>query len=93
MVHDRTADITYCANVAFSAHVVRQTVTDCGIFSAPISCALLLLKMLYGHFSRYKTVFSPNIIPPTHAEQDQIEAKWQEKSLFSDMRVEEQVEA
>ena len=35
---------------------------------------------------------SPNIITPKHAEQDQIDAKWLEKSLLSDVRVEEQVE-
>ena len=38
-------------------------------------------------------MFSANIIPPKHAEQDQIDAKWLDKSLFSDVRVEEQVEA
>ena len=36
---------------------------------------------------------TPNIIPPKHAQQDQIHAKWLEKSLFSDVKVEEQVEA
>ena len=38
-------------------------------------------------------MFSPNIIPPKRAEQDQVDAKWLEKSLFSDVRVEEQVQA
>ena len=41
-------------------------------------------------FSRCKTAFSLNIIP---SQQYQIDAKWLEKSLFSDMRVEEQVDA
>ena len=35
-------------------------------------------------------MFSPNIIPPKHAEQDHIGVKWLEKSLFSDVIVEEQ---
>ena len=38
-------------------------------------------------------MFSPNIISPKYAEQDQIDVKWLEKSLYSDMRVEEQEEA
>ena len=38
-----TADVTYCADVTFfSACDVRRAVTDCRIFSAPISCVLLL---------------------------------------------------
>ena len=32
-------------------------------------------------------------MPPKHAEQEKIDAKWLEKSLFSDVRVEGQVEA
>ena len=28
-----------------------------------------------------KTVFLPNIIPPKHTEQDQIDAKWLEKKF------------
>ena len=41
---DGTADVTNCADVTFffSARDVRRTITDCGIFSAPISCVLLL---------------------------------------------------
>ena len=49
--------------------------------------------MLFGLIFRCKTVFSPNITPPKHAEQDQIVAKWLEKKLFSGVIVEEQVEA
>ena len=44
-------------------------------------------KCYLGSISRCKTVFSPSIIPPQHAEQDQIDAKWLEKRLFSDVRV------
>ena len=33
-------------------------------------------------------MFLPNIMPPKH-KQDQIDANWQEKSLFSDVRVKE----
>ena len=40
---DRTADVTYCADVTlFSARDVRRPVTDGGIFSPPIFCVLLL---------------------------------------------------
>ena len=33
-------------------------------------------------FSRYKTAFLPNIMPPKYAEQAQIDAKWLGKKLF-----------
>ena len=32
-----------------------------------------------GLFSRYKTAFSPNTIPPQHVEQVQTDTKWLEK--------------
>ena len=35
---DRTADITYCADVTLFLHVT----SDCGILSAPISCVSVL---------------------------------------------------
>ena len=40
---DRTADVTYCDDVTvFFSRDVKLTITDCGIFSAPISCVSLL---------------------------------------------------
>ena len=42
MFRDRTADLSLIAlKNAFSAPDVRRTITDCGIFSAPISCVSL----------------------------------------------------
>ena len=55
--------------------------------------AFYCFKCYLGSFARCKTAFSPNSIPPKHAEQDQINAKWLQKRLFADERVEEQVEA
>ena len=38
-LRDRTADVTYCADVTlFSARDVRRTITECVIFSAQIPC-------------------------------------------------------
>ena len=43
MFRDRNDDVTHCADITpFSDRDVRRTVTDCGIFSAPISCVFLL---------------------------------------------------
>ena len=69
MFRDRTADVTYCANVT------------------------LFLYATSGGLSLTVAFFPSNIIPPKHAEQDQIDVKWLEKNMFSDARVEEQVEA
>ena len=55
--------------------------------------AFYCLNCYLDSFSECKTVFSPNIVPPKHAKQDQIDAKWLEKNLFSEVRVVEQVEA
>ena len=46
-----------------------------------------------GSFSMCKTAFSPSIIPPKQAEQDQIDEKWLEKSFVLWREIEEQVEA
>ena len=46
--------------------------------------ALNAVRALFQNL-RCKTAFSPNIIHPKHADQDQIDAKWLEKSLFSDV--------
>ena len=52
-----------CWHNAFSAHDIRWAVADCGIFSAPVP-AFCCFKCYLGSFSRCKTEFSPNIIPP-----------------------------
>ena len=68
--HGRTADVTYCADVTFFfARDVSQTNTDCSIFLDRF-VAFYCFKCYLGSFSRYKTVFLPNTIPPKRAEQD-----------------------
>ena len=70
---DRSADITYCANVMLFLHAASSglsvTVT---FFTGPISC----LNAIFGSFSRRKTACSPNIIPP---KQDLIDAEMDRK--------------
>ena len=83
---ERTADVTLFLHA-----------TPCGplltaAFSLRGFLAFHCFKCYFTSFSRYKTLFLPNIMLPKHAEQDQIDAKWLGKK-FSDVRVEEQVEA
>ena len=54
--------------------------TDCDIFSAPLF-AFYCFKCYLASFSRYKTVFLSNIMPPTHTDQDQIDTRWLGKRL------------
>ena len=56
-----------CWRSAFSARDVRQTTTDCGNFLA-FYCFVYYLYTIWAHFLGAK-LFSPNIIPPKHAEQ------------------------
>ena len=49
--------------------------------------------MLFGLIFWLQNYVFTQCYTPKHAEQDQSDAKWLEKSLFSDVRVEEQVEA
>ena len=89
---DQTADVTYCADVTlFSARDIRQAITDCGIFFCADFLNFTALNAIWAHFVGAK-LFLTNIIPPKHTEQDQIDVKWLEKSLFSEVRVEEEVE-
>ena len=59
---DRTADVTYCADVTLFLHV-RRNVTDCGIFSAPISCVFIALNAIWSHFRGAKLRFYPIVYP------------------------------
>ena len=92
-VCDQTADVTDCADVTLFLHATSDGLSLSAAFFLRRFLAFYYFKCYFGSFSRCNTKFSPNIIPPKHAEQDQIDAKWLEKSLFSDVRVEEQVEA
>ena len=50
---------------------------------------MIALNAIWAHFLG---AFSPNIIPPKYAEQDQIDAKWlkkKKKKKSSNVRVEE----
>ena len=70
-----------------------RAVTDCGIFLGRI-LAFYCFKCYLGSFSRCKTAFSPTIILPKHAETTKCGREMAgKKCLFSDVRVEEQVEA
>ena len=89
--HDRTADVTYCADITFFLHATSGGLSlTVAFFFLRRFLAFCRFKCYLGSFSsRWNTAFSPNIIPPKYAEQYQIAAKWLEKSLFSDVRVEE----
>ena len=73
---DRTADVTYCADVTLFLHATSSGCHRFRHFYAPISC-VVLLYMLFGLILGGKLHFHP-IIHPRHAEQDQIDSKWLE---------------
>ena len=75
-VRDRTADDIYCADVTFFLHETSDRLSLTAAFSLRRFLAFHCFKCYFASFSRYKTVFLPNIMPPKHAEQDQIDAKW-----------------
>ena len=66
---DQTAEVTYCADITL---FLSQTAA----FSLRQFLVFRCFKCYLATFSRYKTVFLPNIMPPKHAKQDQIDAKW-----------------
>ena len=71
---DRIADVTLFLRA-----------TSCGLsltatFSLRRFLAFHCFKCYLTSFSRYKTMFLPNSMPPKHAEQDQLDAKWLGKS-------------
>ena len=89
---DRTADITYCADVTLFLHATSDGLSLIAALFLRRFLAFYCFKFYLGSYSKCKNGFSSNITHCKDAEQDQIDAKWLEKS-FSDARVEEQVEA
>ena len=78
---DGTADVTYCADVKLFLHTTSGELSLTAAFSLRRFLALYCFNCYLALFSRYKTVFLPNIMPPKHAEQDQIDSKWLGKKL------------
>ena len=78
---DRTTDVTNCADVTLFLHATSGGLSQNVAFSLPRFLAFNCFKRCLASFSRYKTAFLPNIMPPKHGEQDQIDAKWLGKKL------------
>ena len=78
---ERAANVTYCADVTVFLHVTSGGLSLTVAFFLCRFLAFYCFKCCLGSFSRYKTVFSPSIIPLKHAEQDQIDAKWLENTF------------
>ena len=78
---DRTTDITYCADVTLFLQVTSGGLSLTAFFLRPFF-AFYCFKCYSGSFSSCKTAFSPNIIPPKHVKQDQIDAKWLGKKFI-----------
>ena len=57
-VHDRTADVTYCADITL-ARDVRWTITDCSIFSCADFSRFIALNAIWSHFLGAKLCFHP----------------------------------
>ena len=72
---DRTADVTCCVNVTLFLHAMSGGLSLPTAFSLRRFLVFHCFKSYLASFSRYKTLFLPNIMPPKHAEQDQIDAK------------------
>ena len=81
MFLDGTADVTYCADVTLFLHATSGGLSLTAALSLCRFLAFYCFKCYLASFSRYKTVFLLNIMPPKHAEQDQIDAKWLGKKL------------
>ena len=67
---DGTADVT------LFLHATSGGLSLTAAFSLRGFLAFHCFKCYLASFFRCKTVFLPNIMPPKHAEQDQIGAKW-----------------
>ena len=80
--HDQTADVTYCADVILYLHATSGGLSRTVAIFLHRYLAFYCFKCYLGSFSRCQTAFAPYIIPPKHAEQDQIDAKWLEKVCF-----------
>ena len=78
----RTSDVTYCADVTLFLHATSGRLSLTAAFCLRRCLAFYCFKCYLASFSRYKTVFLPNIMPPKHAKQYQIDAKWLGKNSF-----------
>ena len=78
---DRTADVTYCADVTLFLHTTSGGLSQTAAFSLRRFLAFHCFNCYLASISRYKTTFLPNIMPPKHAEQEHIDAKWLGKKL------------
>ena len=82
MFCDPTADVTYCADVTLFLHAKSGGLSQTAAFSLCRFLPFHCFKCYLASFSRYKTAFFfPNIMPPKHTEQDQIDAKLLGKKL------------
>ena len=78
---DPTTDVTYSADVALFLHTTSGGLSQTAAFSLRWFLAFHCFKCYLASFPRYKTAFLSNIMPPKHAEQDQIDTKWLENKL------------
>ena len=79
MFRDRTADVTYGADVTLYLHTASSGLSLSAAFPLRRFFAAHCFQCYLASFSRYKTAFLPNTMPPKHAEQKQIDAKWLRK--------------
>ena len=73
---DGTADNFYCVGVMLLLRATSGRLSLTAALFLPQFLAFYCFKCYLGSFSRCKTAFSPNTIPPG---QDKIDAKWLEK--------------
>ena len=76
MFRDRTAGVIYCADVTVFLHATSGGLSMSAAFPLHRFLAAHCFQCYLVSFSRYKTAFLPNMMPPKHAEQNQIDAKW-----------------
>ena len=67
MFSDRTADITYCIDITLFLHVMSGGLSLTAAFFLCQFLACYCFKFYLVSFSRCKTAFLPNTIPPKHA--------------------------
>ena len=79
LFRDRTADVTYCADVTLFLHVTSGGLSLSLAFSLRRFIAFHCFKCYLASFSWYKTKFLSNIMPP---KQNQIADKWLGKSCL-----------
>ena len=61
---DRTADVTYCADVTLFLYAMSGGLSLTAAFFLRQLLAFFCFKCYFGSFSKCKTAFSPNIITP-----------------------------